>query len=38
MIDQIRSIDNSRFVKKIGIATNQIKNKIKENILNVLDF
>jgi mRNA interferase MazF len=38
MIDQIRSIDNSRFVKKIGVATNQIKNKIKENILNVLDF
>jgi mRNA interferase MazF len=38
MIDQIRSFDNSRFVKKIGVATNQIKNKIKENILNVLDF
>lgn len=38
MIDQIRAIDNSRLLKKIGFATTEIKNKIKENIINVLDF
>lgn len=38
MIDQIRAIDNSRFVKKIGFLTSQMKIKIKENIINVLDF
>jgi mRNA interferase MazF len=38
MIDQIRAIDNSRFVKKIGFVTNEIKLKIQENIKNVLDF
>ena len=38
MIDQIRAIDNSRFVKKIGFVTNEMKLKIQENIKNVLDF
>ena len=38
MIDQIRAIDNSRFIKKIGIATQAMKVKIKENINIVLDF
>jgi mRNA interferase MazF len=38
MIDQIRAIDNSRFIKKIGFVTNDLKIKLKENILNVLDF
>lgn len=38
MIDQIRAIDNSRFVKKIGIITNEMKLKIKENIKIVMDF
>jgi mRNA interferase MazF len=38
MIDQIRAIDNSRFIKKIGFITNDMKSKIKENIKNVLDF
>ncbi|MBX9807964.1 MAG: type II toxin-antitoxin system PemK/MazF family toxin [Flavobacteriaceae bacterium] len=38
MIDQIRAIDNSRFIKKIGFITNDMKSKIKENIMNVLDF
>lgn len=38
MIDQIRAIDNSRFIKKIGFITNDMKSKIKENIINVLDF
>jgi mRNA interferase MazF len=38
MIDQIRAIDNSRFINKIGFVTNDIKTKIKENIINILDF
>ncbi len=38
MIDQIRAIDNSRFVKKIGLVSNEMKLKIQENIKNVLDF
>ena len=38
MIDQIRAIDNSRFIKKIGFASIDIKSKIKENINIVLDF
>lgn len=38
MIDQIRAIDNSRFVKKIGTLTPELKSKIKENISIVLDF
>lgn len=38
MIDQIRAIDNSRFVKKIGFVTNEMKLKIQENIKNILDF
>mgnify|MGYP003611053250 CR=1 FL=1 len=38
MIDQIRAIDNSRFVKKIGILTPELKSKINENISIVFDF
>ncbi len=38
MIDQIRAIDNSRFIKKVGMATQEMKVKIKENINIVLDF
>jgi mRNA interferase MazF len=38
MVDQIRAIDNSRFVKKIGVLPNEIKSKIKENIKIVLDL
>lgn len=38
MIDQIRAIDNSRFVRKIGLLSNEMKLKIQENIKNVLDF
>jgi mRNA interferase MazF len=38
MIDQIRAIDNSRFIKKIGFASNDMKIKLKENIQIVLDF
>jgi mRNA interferase MazF len=38
MIDQIRAIDNSRFVKKIGFVSNEMRVKLKENIQIVLDF
>ncbi len=38
MIDQIRAIDNSRFVKKIGFVSTEMRLKIQENIKNVLDF
>ena len=38
MIDQIRAIDNSRFIKKIGFVTKEMKLKIQENIKNILDF
>ena len=33
MIDQIRAIDNRRLVKKTGDLPNELKEKVKENIL-----
>lgn len=38
MIDQIRAIDNSRLVRRIGQLDEVAKNKIKENIKIVLDL
>ena len=38
MIDQIRSIDNSRFVKKIGDLPPQYHNKLNQNLRDVLDL
>jgi len=38
MIDQVRAIDNKRFVKKIGEVDNIIKEKIKENLKIILDL
>ena len=38
MIDQIRAIDNSRFIKKIGVISNDYKEKLKENIKIILDL
>ncbi|PIQ20783.1 MAG: taxon MazF [Cytophagales bacterium CG18_big_fil_WC_8_21_14_2_50_42_9] len=38
MIDQIRAIDNSRLLSRIGQLDEAIKNKIKENIKIVLDL
>jgi mRNA interferase MazF len=37
MIDQIRAIDNDRFLKKIGEIPNSIAEKVKENILIILE-
>ena len=38
MIDQIRAIDNSRLIKKIGEVPNDLKDIIKENIRITLDL
>ena len=38
MIDQIRAIDNKRLIKKIGGASIEILEKIKENLKIVFDL
>lgn len=38
MIDQIRTIDNSRLMHRIGLLDDAIKTKIKENIKIMLDL
>ncbi len=38
MIDQIRAIDNRRFIKKIGDLPSPLRNKVKENIKIILDL
>ena len=38
MIDQIRAIDNTRLIKKIGDIPNDLKDIIKENIRITLDL
>jgi len=38
MIDQIRSIDNIRLIKKIGRLPNELIDKVKSNITIVLDM
>ena len=38
MIDQIRAIDNKRLVKKVGRLPQNLIEKVKENIIIVLDL
>jgi mRNA interferase MazF len=38
MTDQIRTIDNKRLIKKIGVAPTDIAEKIKENLKILLDL
>jgi mRNA interferase MazF len=38
MIDQIRAIDNSRLIHRIGQVDDAVRRKIKENIKIVLDL
>lgn len=38
LIDQIRSIDNSRLIKKIGSLSNELSLLIQDNIKIVLDL
>lgn len=38
MIDQLRSIDNRRFINKIGDLPKVLKDRVRENIKIVLDL
>jgi mRNA interferase MazF len=38
MLDQIRAIDNQRLIKRIGSLTPELIDKVKENIMIVLDL
>ncbi len=38
MIDQIRAIDNKRLTKRIGVLPDDLIDKIKENLMIVLDL
>jgi len=38
LIDQIRAIDNSRLIKKVGDLPEDLIEKVKENILIILDI
>jgi mRNA interferase MazF len=38
MIDQLRAIDNNRLVKKIGELPKEISDKVKENLIIILDL
>jgi mRNA interferase MazF len=38
MIDQIRSIDNKRLIRKIGSIPNEIEEAVKQNLRIVLDL
>jgi mRNA interferase MazF len=38
MVDQIRAIDNRRFLKKIGELPDSLRDRVRENIKIVLDL
>ncbi len=38
MIDQVRTIDNKRFVKKVGEIESDTADKVRENLKIVLDL
>ena len=38
MIDQIRAIDNKRLIKKVGNLPAELVDKIKENIVIIIDL
>lgn len=38
MLDQIRAIDNKRLIKKVGDLSTDLIDKVKENILIILDL
>lgn len=38
MIDQIRAIDNRRLVKKIGNLPQNLIEKVKENLMIIIDL
>lgn len=38
LVDQVRAIDNKRFLKKLGQLTNEQKNDLRANLRIVLDL
>ncbi len=38
LIDQIRSIDNTRFIEKMGVLSTNLIDDVKENLKTVLDL
>jgi mRNA interferase MazF len=38
LVDQVRAIDNTRFIEKIGKLTKDQKNKLRNNLRIVLDI
>lgn len=38
LVDQIRAIDNKRFIKRLGVLTKEQKEKLKENLKIILDL
>jgi mRNA interferase MazF len=38
MIDQVRSIDNKRLVRKVGKVDNETADKVRENLKIILDL
>ena len=38
MLDQIRAIDNSRLIKRVGLLPNDLIELVKENILIIMDL
>ena len=38
MIDQIRAIDNKRLVKKVGTLPTDLANRVKDNLMIILDL
>lgn len=38
MIDQVRAIDNTRLVKKVGLLPSELIEQVKENMLIIMDL
>ncbi|MDX2191068.1 MAG: type II toxin-antitoxin system PemK/MazF family toxin [Bacteroidota bacterium] len=38
MIDQIRAIDNARLLSKIGELPDDLKGKVRKNVISILDL
>ncbi len=38
LVDQLRAIDNKRFIRKLGTLNNHSQNQLQKNILIVLDL
>ncbi len=38
MIDQVRAIDNKRFLKKLGVLPESLATKVKDNLVIIMDL